>query len=283
MEQPRDVSLFMLSNDQIRRQQLRRFWGMLFGAAVLALSGGITKAATITASFVSPLPPSGTAPIGINLAGISPPSQSPVTGTGYSIAFSGVAADQGIVQGTTAVHLTPIAGVAGTSPEYLTDGFGSALTTNLAASGNYLSTGLGTITLTFSTPQTSLALLWGTLDAGNSLTFNDASGFVVTGSAVAAAGGASFTPGGFAGTGFQRSEGSVYIVVDTITPFTAVSASSSTGSFEFAGVAAANSPFTTGTPEPSSLVLIGSGIGLVALCVYRRHYQDVPIRGNVRS
>lgn len=226
--------------------------------ATLLLLSGLANADTITASLFTPLPPSGVSPTLLSLVGITPPSQSPITTSAYTISFS-TAADQGVVQGTNlSLHAVPVAGVTGTTPEYLTGDFGSSLTTNLADSGNYLSTGTGTITITFSTPQTSFALLWGSIDTGNSLSFND--GFTVTGTMVQAA------VAGFAGNGFQGPGGSAYVVVDTTTPFTTVTATSNVVSFEFAGVAAATAPFNI-IPEPASYLLFGLGFIVVALVV----------------
>jgi hypothetical protein len=203
--------------------------------------------------------PSGTTPEITNLTGIVPPSHGALTGPGYSISFA-VANNEGVVQGMTpGAHAVPVAGVNGASPEYLTGGFGSALTSNIADSGNYFSTGFGTITITFDTPQTSFALLWGSIDTGNSLTFNDAANFVVTGTQVQAA------AAGFVSNGFQGPGGSAYVVVNTLTPFTTVTARSSTISFEFGGVAASMEPFVFDTPEPATLLLVGLGIAALVL------------------
>ena len=228
---------------------------------IVFVTGGVMNAAPISASLFSPFAPSGSMVTLVDLSAIATPFQGTVTGNGYSITFSGVGANQGVVQGTLpTVHATP---VAGPTPDFLTGGFGSSLTTNVAGSGNYLSTGLGTITLTFSAPETSFALLWGSIDVGNSLTFNDAAGTAVTGAQVQVA------AAGFVSNGFQGPGGSAYVVVNTSTPFTTVTATSQNVSFEFAGVAAADTPFT-GAPEPAGVVLFGSGMGLIAICAFRR-------------
>jgi hypothetical protein len=179
-----------------------------------------------------------------------------VNGSGYSISFANVGPVQGVVQGDLLPtgHAVPVAGVAGGSPEYLTGGFGSSLTTHIDTSADYLSTGTGTITITFATPQTSFALLWGSIDTGNSLSFNDASHFTVTGTMVQAA------AAGLVGFGFLGAGGSAYAVVDTDTPFTTVSATSNNISFEFTPLAASTTPLDPPAPEPAGLALMAGGI-----------------------
>jgi hypothetical protein len=144
----------------------------------------------------------------------------------------------------------------------MTGPFGSSQTTDVGASANYLSTGTGTITISFVSPVTSFALLWGSIDTGNSLSFNDASSLLVTGAAVQAA------AAGFVSNGFQGPGGSAYVVVNTDTPFTTVTATSSVVSFEFAPLAASSTPFDPpGAPEPAGLTLMAGGI--VLLVAYR--------------
>jgi hypothetical protein len=132
----------------------------------------------------------------------------------------------------------------------------------MGAAGNYLSTGAGgRITINFLVPQTSFALLWGSIDLGNFLTFNDASNFNVTGTAVQAA------ASGFVSNGFQGPGGSAYVVITTDTPFTTVTANSSVLSFELDPIAASTTPFDTANPEPAGFVLMGGGVLL--LLAYR--------------
>jgi hypothetical protein len=225
---------------------------------------GTAEGSTIAANLFSPIAPPGSSPVLTNLTGFTTPSQATVTGSGFTIGFAGVATDQGLVQGSLAgAHATPVAGVtAGGSAAYMTGGFGAPLTPNIDLSGNYLSTGFGTITITFLRPQTSFALLWGSIDIGNLLSFNDASNFNVTAAAVQTA------AAGFVASGFQGPGGSAYVVINTDTPFTTVTASSSVISFEFVPIAASTTPFDTANPEPAGFVLMAGGILL--LLAYRR-------------
>lgn len=227
-------------------------------ALLLAASAGIANASTINASLFSPS--AGLGPVVINLTGITPPSFSSFSGTGYSVSFA-VGSGQGVVNGTSGLHAVPVAGVSGGQPEYLTGGFGSPLTTNASNAGNYFSTGTGAITITFAQPETWLALLWGSIDTENFLTFKNGvnSVFTVTGVDVQHA------ATGFVGNGFQGPGGSAYVIVNTDTPFTTVTASSGVVSFEFAGVAGSGNGFTT-VPEPNSVwCLFGIGIGIFAM------------------
>jgi hypothetical protein len=226
----------------------------LLGAT--ALCSTAHAALMASASLYTPQLPSGTTNTVIDLQGISTPSQAPVVGSGYSLTFS-VAGDQGVVQGTAGgVHATPVAGVSGGNATYLTGNFGSGQTTDVTASGNYLSTGTGTITLTFDAPQTSLALLWGSIDTGNVVTFGNAAGDTLTGATVQG------LASGFVSNGFQGPGGSAYVVANSDTPFSTVTFSSNVVSFEFAGVVASEGMISN-VPLPASAPLFGAA--LVAL------------------
>ena len=224
-------------------------------ALLVAVSAGMANASTITASLFSP--EAGFGPVAIDLTGITPPSHTDFTGTGYSVSFGSGFSSQGVVQGAFGCcYAIPVAGITAGQPEYLTGGYGSLLTTIAADSGNYFSTGTGSITIAFDQPETWLALLWGSIDTGNRLTFMNGNNsvFTVTGTAVQDA------AAGFVSNGFQGPGGSAYVVINTSTPFTSVIASSDVVSFEFGGVVG------SAVPEPNSFwCLFGIGIGIVAL------------------
>ena len=227
-------------------------------ALLLAAGAGIANASSITVSLFSP--EAGLGPVIVDLTGITATSQAAFSGPGYSVSFA-VDPDQGVVRGALANrYAIPVAGVLGVPPneqaKYLTGDYGSALTTNAADSGNYFSTGTGIVTFDFNQPETWFALLWGSIDTGNLLTFKNGNStvFTVSGTDVQNA------AAGFAGNGFQGPRGSAYVLVNTSTPFTSVVASSGTVSFEFGGVVG------SAVPEPGSFwCLFGIGIGIVAL------------------
>ena len=243
---------------------------LLAGASLLAIASAAQAApiTTFTESLTTPLTPPGSVltPIRLNGVGIIPPSQNIITGTGYSVTFT-EPANQGVVKGTTAnLHAIPVAGVNGGAPVYLMGDYLSATTADPTMAGNYFSTDAGNnkITITFTTVQTSLALLAGSIDAQNLITL---SGGGIVGSDTLTGTQLQAVPG-FAGNGNQGFGGSAYVSLTDAAGFTTVTLSSGVVSFEAAGIAGSNVPFNV--PEPMSLALLGSGLAVMGL-VRRRN------------
>ena len=235
-------------------------------ATALALLAPAAHAGLIVAaSTTTPTAAPGAVLTAVDLTGLGAPSQTTITTAAYKVVFGSVAADQGVVQGAAAgSHAIPVAGVSGGVAQYLVGNLGSALTTDPAKSGNYLSTGgIGsTITITFNTPQTAIALLWGSIDVLNNVVFfnNTVSEFGadnLTGAMVQAA------ASGFAGNGFQGPGGSAYVTVNRDTTFKSIQFTSGVVSFEFAGVTGSDKAYKV--PEPISLALLGLGAGAAVL------------------
>jgi hypothetical protein len=231
----------------------------LVAGSLIAIANPAGAGLILSASLYTPLAVPGTSTV-VALQGIAPPSQATIHGTGYSISFANMPADQGVVRGTiSGLHATPVAGVSAGNPEYLTGDYGSALTTNVTASGNYLSTDLGSITIDFSANKTAFGLLWGSIDPTNSLTLLENGAVVgsVSGTEVQSA------AAGFVGNGYQGPGGSAYVEIDSSVPFDEVELSSGQISFEAAGLVASTEPLAT--PEPASLMLLGTGLASLVL------------------
>ncbi len=170
-------------------------------------------------------------------------STNQTTNTGLAVAFTGGGA---FVQGSMAgQYVAPI--ISGGNNLF----FESSTATGPDTT-TYVSTGIGSTTLTFATTPTNyLGILWGSIDSYNSLTFNFADGTsqTVTGAMIIASLSSNATA-----TAYVNFIGSA---------FTSVVASSTATSFEFDNVA-----YGTAVPEPSSLVLCGiaaAGLGAVRL------------------
>ncbi len=119
----------------------------------------------------------------------------------------------------------------------------------------YYSTARGSITFSFAHPEGYFGLLWGSVDAGNELTFY--SGSTTLGSIF----GSDIT---LSANGTQSLAGSRYVNVDFTQGFDRAVATSKQVSFEFASVVA--EPARQDVPEPGAFAVVMSGlVGFVAL------------------
>lgn len=224
---------------------------VLLAAAFVVMCGvGQAQAALIVFGTV------GGAPTGVTLDNLDWLASGDIGGTSgiLTVSFSGNAQ---AVQGSVASQYAApyVSGLNGA-------GFGNAAdgpdATTYITSG-YSGDGSAAATLLFSSPQQYFGLLWGSLDAYNTLAFYNGADLVgsLTGSDILAS-----------GSGGLGVEGTFYVNVNSDLAFDRVLATSSAPALEFDNLAFNETPVSV--PEPASLLLVGAGLAAVVSRRLRR-------------
>jgi hypothetical protein len=220
-------------------------------AALAAMLVSTVMVGSAGAGIISVSSAVGGAPIGAVLDNLNLIPLGSAGGVGSSLLAVTFGGDGKAVQGSlSGIYAAPyLSGSNGA-------GFGNAPGVDATT---YLSTGVGNVTIVLPALQTYFGLLWGSVDAYNTLSFYNGATLVdsLTGSNVI----------GLA-NGDQGVNGTVYVNIGFDTAFNRVVATSSQYAFEFDNVAF--SP-TNPVPEPGSLLLFGIGlIGMGAIWRKRR-------------
>ena len=222
----------------------------LVGLGVVAFGSAASAGITVTANV-------GGAPTGAildNLNAVPLGGGGGTSATGVAVTFTG---DGQAVTGQTGQYAPPyLSGLNGT-------GFGNA---PIPGQDNsvYLTSGIGTATLSFGGDMHYVGLLWGSVDNYNTLSLYSLGNLVGT-----------IVEGDFANNvnGDQGTNGTFYVNIGTTFAFDTLVASSSQYAFELDNIAYSPDQYcptcgTTGTlvPEPKTLALFGAGLaGAVAM------------------
>ena len=146
-------------------------------------------------------------------------------------------------------------------------GRSSVILTNGPDATTYLTTGIGSVTLTLPGQEMYVGLLWGSVDNYNTLSLYNGATLVgtVTGTDVTAS-----------ANGDQGEFGTFYVNINSTESFNSIVATSSSYAFEFDNVAF--NP--TSVPEPSTFVLsLIGGVGVIGFNLMRKNRSAVASKG----
>ena len=164
--------------------------------------------------------------------------------------------------GSYAVSYYNVPLVDGVVSGSLSGQYAAPATATGAYTGKYFSTGTGDIIMHFATPQTAIALLWGSVDAGNQIIFGSSAG-----QSIGSVYGSQITSMANGGQGYG---GSFYTDITSSMPFSYLVLASNVVSFEAAEFE--SSPEGTAVSEPASVGLLG--FGLLSLMLLRRWSKE---------
>ncbi len=174
-----------------------------------------------------------------------------------TVTMDNIPQGQGVVEGSSAgKYAAPITNSQGTA--YTTPYFSTGNTTGTGPGGTN-----GYINLSFTNPEQSLALLWGSVDASNLISFYNGTTLVasVTGQNVC-------TAAGISCGGSQAFGGSVYVLINSTLSFNDIELSSGITSFESAEYEVNPQQYTPTVPEPATIGVFA--LALAALASIRR-------------
>ncbi len=227
-----------------------------FDAALLALAFGATAVSSATIA-AEPVISVGSVPVG---AGVyenfdSLAAAGGLSAKGISVTFSGIGAGTAALPNLSGQYAAP----------YLSGGSGAEFS-NFQAGGpdvtQYLTTGIGQVTLQLDGYSQYFGLLWGSVDDYNTLSFYNENTLLFTFTGLDVDGGAH---------GNQGAGGTFYVNIDSDTAFNKVVASSTAYGFEFDNVAVTLNPIAVSPiPEPGAYSLLMAGLALIGAIIRRR-------------